>query len=61
MASFRFLNDVELTRVEGKFIANSDLEEEILAALEDSNPQEVQVENSTYEVSSWEIGPWVTK
>lgn len=52
---FEFKVTVEVNRLEGKFVSRDDLEQELVSQLQDAAPSEIQVDESTYEVTGWEV------
>lgn len=51
-----FTVTVTLNKTEGKFVSKADLCEQIRDALETADPGSVEVEDSTYDVESWDVG-----
>jgi hypothetical protein len=56
-----FQVSVEVERESGKFISRADIVDEISNAIEDANPNEIEIEESTYNVVSWDIEEVKTK
>jgi hypothetical protein len=53
---FTFTVHVELTRSEGKFATREELHDQLVEALENANPGELQGDNDgQYVVESWEV------
>lgn len=52
---FKFIVEVELERTEGKFVSRDDMAQELLDAIESSDPGEVNVDDSNYEVTDWSV------
>ncbi len=51
----RFTIDIELQKTAGKFASKESVEEEIFNWLTDANQQTVEVEESEYEVVTWDV------
>lgn len=51
----KFTVEVEVERTQGKFASKDDIAEQIKEAIEQADPSEVTVEDSTYEVQSFEV------
>jgi hypothetical protein len=58
---FTFLVEVEVTRITGKFISGDDLAEQIREALDGANPNEIDVDESNYEVTDWTVSEQTRK
>lgn len=59
MSRFRFVVEVELERLEGKFAGRDEMAEELQQALDDANPSQVDGIGadglSSYEVVDWTV------
>jgi len=56
MPSFQFIVDVSVEKTSGKFASKESLEEAIMEALADANPQTLDSENGgEYEITDWDI------
>lgn len=51
----RFMIEVETERTEGKFVSREEIEEELRNEIENSDPGNISVEDSEYEVASWDV------
>lgn len=51
----RFEVVVEVNKTQGKFVAKDDLREEVRSALEEADLGTIEVDESEYEVQSWEV------
>ena len=47
--------EAEVERTTGKFISKSDIAEELKSEVENSDPGSVSIDDSEYEVTSWEV------
>lgn len=48
---------VELARTSGKFVSKDEITELLLDELSNANPGSVDVDESEYEVTDWEVEP----
>jgi hypothetical protein len=55
MANITFTIEVSLDKTQGKFVSKDDLAEEIRTELEANDPGTVQVDESEYEVTNWDV------
>lgn len=51
----RFEVVVEVEKTQGKFVSKDDLREEIRSEIEGADPGSIQVDESEYDVQSWEV------
>jgi hypothetical protein len=52
---FTFAVEVTLDREQGKFVSREEMAEQLAEALQDADPGSVDVDESTYSVSSWDV------
>lgn len=55
MVALRFEVLVDLAHVNGPFVSKADLGEQVAEALGSADPGTVDVENSSYDVVTWEV------
>lgn len=55
MPTIEFKVLVELEKTAGKFVSVSDLEEELIEVLDEANPNTITLDESEYEVATWDI------
>lgn len=52
---FKFIVEVELERTEGKFVSREDMAQELMDAIESSDPGSIDVDESSYEVTDFSV------
>jgi len=52
---FEFIVKVEVERTEGRNMSRADVEEAIVAELEAADPAELSVDESAYEIVTWDV------
>lgn len=51
---FRFVVEVEVKHLQGKFVSRDEISDQIKEALDDVDPGSIYVDESEYEVCLWE-------
>jgi hypothetical protein len=58
---FNFIVEVEVERIEGKFASRDELSDQIIGALEDADPGDLEGDNGgQYNIISWSVAQGIT-
>lgn len=50
-----FVVTAEVEKQAGKFVSRDEISDEIVTAIDDANPLEIEIDESVYEIVAWKI------